>query len=910
MAKLYPPSIEGKLPAFAASGTNITYNIPIAPNKAVFTTNGTEVRLLIKTAQSGIVKKTVDGTMQQNSANGKWTANFEFDTNDLILGQYYKIQIAYKNNDDIGYYSSIGIAKYTSYPTLTIPDLENNIYSLFEYNAEYSQEEENQDSTERIYSYRFDLKDSNGNLVATSGEQLHNSEKDDSTSKTCDKWINKVELENNKIHYLTYSVTTMNGLQASSISYQIMERDSVDADISVTLMGELNYDDGCVQIYVQPLNPIAGEDVVIDGSFVLVRSDSASNFKRWDEVHRFVYRNVRFDSTNRILLWEDFTVQHGVEYQYALQAFNEYIYSNRIYNVDNLNNLAPEKILVDFEDAFLYDGERQLKIRFNPKIANFKETVLESKIDTIGSQYPFIFRNGKVNYKEFSISGLISMLSDPNEKFLTGIQTTNQLPGRTDTPSYDNPPGLDTVLTAHNISRERQFKMEVLNWLNNGKPKVFRSPAEGNFIVRLMNISLTPNDTLGRMLHTFQCTAYEIAEFTFENLINLNLINLPEKSAKCLKIGQISLADVINNSHNYSAVITSAQDNKIIFRIKALKVTLKADPGTIFELTLNDENSWTTQIEIGGSGMYQIQSKNIALTAIRLVKGFWKNSQIIFGYETQAAASAFSNIINIELTDEIRQLIGTGINVNIVKKDAVEGMADIRRQLGAFHYIKVIKRPVQKLYKNNGSYYRKKVGNNYYDVFDIKDINPIVIYEVENGTTTKFYYNGSLSSNGTLTRPDCRFQLNPAHKDDYMDFSGRKAEKICKKCNQELEDDICPNCKTKYYGDTFGRIDAIYNVDEVRELRIGNGLMLEVAYRVRTITYKVEETWLDPRQTIDNYVQHTKETNKSWWISQLGYWKDSGYADQNLKNVKSSYKAYLNDLKTALVEAGVDINDL
>jgi hypothetical protein len=86
MAKLYPPSIEGKLPAFAASGTNITYNIPIAPNKAVFTANGTEVRLLIKTAQSGIVKKTVDGTMQQNSANGKWTANFEFDTNDLILG--------------------------------------------------------------------------------------------------------------------------------------------------------------------------------------------------------------------------------------------------------------------------------------------------------------------------------------------------------------------------------------------------------------------------------------------------------------------------------------------------------------------------------------------------------------------------------------------------------------------------------------------------------------------------------------------------------------------------------------------------------------------------------------------------------------------------------------------------------
>jgi hypothetical protein len=66
----------------------------------------------------------------------------------------------------------------------------------------------------------------------------------------------------------------------------------------------------------------------------------------------------------------------------------------------------------DFEHAFLYDGERQLKIKYNPKIASFKNTLMESKVDTIGSKYPFIFRNGKVKYKEFSISGLLSYLSD------------------------------------------------------------------------------------------------------------------------------------------------------------------------------------------------------------------------------------------------------------------------------------------------------------------------------------------------------------------------------------------------------------------------------------------------------------------------------------------------------------------
>jgi len=60
-------------------------------------------------------------------------------------------------------------------------------------------------------------------------------------------------------------------------------------------------------------------------------------------------------------------------------------------------------------------------------------------------------------------------------------------------------------LITDNLRAERVFKTEVLKWLNNGELKLYRSPAEGNFIVRLMNITTSPNDTLGRMLHTFSC---------------------------------------------------------------------------------------------------------------------------------------------------------------------------------------------------------------------------------------------------------------------------------------------------------------------------------------------------------------------------------------------------------------------
>jgi hypothetical protein len=66
--------------------------------------------------------------------------------------------------------------------------------------------------------------------------------------------------------------------------------------------------------------------------------------------------------------------------------------------------------------------------------------------------------------------------------------------------------------TTENIAQERIFKMEVLKWLNNGKPKMFKSPTEGNFLIRLMKVSLSPEDKLGRMLHNFNCNAYEIGK--------------------------------------------------------------------------------------------------------------------------------------------------------------------------------------------------------------------------------------------------------------------------------------------------------------------------------------------------------------------------------------------------------------
>jgi hypothetical protein len=164
-------------------------------------------------------------------------------------------------------------------------------------------------------------------------------------------------------------------------------------------------------------------------------------------------------------------------------------------------------------------------------MTKFTNTRLEQKIDTIGGQYPFIFRNGHVNYHEFPIGGLISYFMDeehlfvPMEELITEEKTINY--------------------TIDNIAQERIFKMKVLEWLNNGQPKIFRSPTEGNFIIRLLKVSMTPEQKLGRLLHNFTATAYEIAEYNYNNICKYNFINTKNYDNNILSIITVNLENII-----------------------------------------------------------------------------------------------------------------------------------------------------------------------------------------------------------------------------------------------------------------------------------------------------------------------------------------------------------------------------
>ena len=260
-------------------------------------------------------------------------------------------------------------------------------------------------------------------------------------------------------------------------------------------------------------------------------------------------------------------------------------------NVHDLrsNKIESNVVEADFEHAFLYDGDRQLKIKYNPKVSSFKNTILESKVETIGSKHPFIFRNGSVNYKEFPISGLISYLSDENKLFFN-----------TETDIF-----YDVNLTSQNIHLERQFKLEVLDWLNDGKPKLFRSPSEGNYIVRLMNVSLSPTDSVGRMLHTFTCTAYEIAENIYDNLKLYDFVKVNDPTTPQLRWLSVDLSAEKDFSKNLLKYDASS------IRLEGLI------PGEKLTIKMNADES-STDIVIGATGSYTIDLKNnVVITELK-----------------------------------------------------------------------------------------------------------------------------------------------------------------------------------------------------------------------------------------------------------------------------------------------------
>lgn len=249
------------------------------------------------------------------------------------------------------------------------------------------------------------------------------------------------------------------------------------------------------------------------GNLVIKRASSKDNFTFWEDVQFITITSARQDID---ITWEDYTIESGVWYKYCVQKID--LEENR-----GLVVMIEKPVMVIFDDMFLCDQNRFLKIRFNPQIGSYTRTLSETSSQTIGSKYPFIKRNGNVNYRQFTISGLISHLMDEDGLFTSRAELLDNQVDLYENYNYKN-----RITDYNDFILERKFREKVEEFLCDGKVKLFKSTPEGTLLVRLMNVSLTPENTLGRMLYSFSATAYEIDEVSLANLDKYNLYQTGE----------------------------------------------------------------------------------------------------------------------------------------------------------------------------------------------------------------------------------------------------------------------------------------------------------------------------------------------------------------------------------------------
>lgn len=279
---------------------------------------------------------------------------------------------------------------------------------------------------------------------------------------------------------------------------------------------------------------------------------------------------------------KDYSVEMGEEYQYIATIVNEdnVIYGTAIDVYDwGYTNPGYGRLMDMDATVFLTTRKHQLRLQGAVNVTTLKRNTQDNFQTTLGSKYPFYSRNAQTNYRSFSLTGFISLAFDPTGTFLendsdNGLwweddngsklvilnrdlyrnnqhsisrRRTHEL-ARNDnnqitqlgTESQRDVFGPMTIYddyffrnsqvynleekSSESIYMERKFREYVMEWLSNGKPKLFRSETEGNMIVMLSGVTFSPQERTARMTYSMSCTVTEIAEYNLENLEAYDLV--------------------------------------------------------------------------------------------------------------------------------------------------------------------------------------------------------------------------------------------------------------------------------------------------------------------------------------------------------------------------------------------------
>lgn len=559
---LYPPNLDPILPAFVATGdkgrcrvyfTLSKYSSTLEPIKSIHLSvikqsNGMSVIKKVDDAAAGRFRSA--GILIINTGLKRVPASQNLYYVDILssdiaagdddgwqVGWIYKIQlrlstVAYDGvlgqaqwlnvqASNFSEWSAFATTKATAKPTISIPVF-NDFNSNNEVSSVYSDLSistldfygtyQNTDLTETLYSYEVSLLKGE-EILEQSG--IRYGETFDAQNTFSYNFT--TELEEGNVYTVKFTYETNNKYtETFEFNFTVKKEQNITDIIAVTLENAaigstLGYenDEGCIGIKFGYAGAASNES----RTFYLKRASSKDNFKTWLDIQLFSSPDGNLDS---IPIYYDRTIESGVFYQYGVQEIKA--------GARTLINKNSEYSIRETEYSYLIgEGGKSLRLTYDAGVSTFTTVKTETKTNVLGSKYPYLFR-GASSYKEFPLSGIISFTMDTHNTFMSDgdYYSTADIKDL-----YENY-YLKNNISIYNYKKEFDFRTSVLDFLQDGKPKLFKSATEGNILVILTNVSLSPIQNINRLVANFSATATEIDECTYENLLKYNITHINE----------------------------------------------------------------------------------------------------------------------------------------------------------------------------------------------------------------------------------------------------------------------------------------------------------------------------------------------------------------------------------------------
>lgn len=182
--------------------------------------------------------------------------------------------------------------------------------------------------------------------------------------------------------------------------------------------------------------------------------------------------------SNMTYSYKDKLVESLETYEYAVQGIlGSTLLSEKISSVD-----------CEFSGIWLIGKEQEYYLQFNDEISEITNNETYNVVTTLGSKYPFIIKNGSVNYRTFSVTGtLISEASDKISK-------------------------IDKF-------EEKKLRNNINTFLNDGQPKLIKDGSGIYVLSQISNVVLTPRVDAYRYIYDISFEITEINDCYDENVL-------------------------------------------------------------------------------------------------------------------------------------------------------------------------------------------------------------------------------------------------------------------------------------------------------------------------------------------------------------------------------------------------------